>query len=332
MSDPQSQFRWREAEAEAEGGNVTVGGSRDAADFGFTEDEEEKEEEEEGLTGTPAIRGNLDAIAFDFRLGWVARGWAVDDFNPESPVEIEIVEGDTILGRGVAAQFRQDLEEAGIGTRCGGFRHGAFGGDAEREQHVVTVRRADSNVVIVPPSPVRITRFIGFLDGVESAVVVGWVCDAARSGTPVAVEMIVDDMVIGHAIADQFRADLSELGLGNASYGFEWLLPARFADGQPHRFVARVANTDVYLDSTITDFLILPDRLTPEARSLFDKRDATKEHLSVIEQALKTEARRRRSTEILTMTDLLLDSLDPPPVFQIEPVPVPASSTEIQPD
>src|SRR6266571_7378605 len=109
MSDPRSNFRWEEvvsdaaaaadSEAGAESDGVTVSGGLDAVGFGFALGDERA-----APAGTAAIRGHLDAIAFDTRLGWVARGWAVDDLHPQSPVEVEIVEREVVLGRGIAAQ------------------------------------------------------------------------------------------------------------------------------------------------------------------------------------------------------------------------------------
>jgi hypothetical protein len=296
--------------------SASVSGGVDPSSFGFIQTARAA-----GPAEDASLRGSLDAVGFDFRLGWVARGWAIDDGDPDSPLDVEIVEGTTVLGRGSAAQFREDLKEAGIGSGAAAFAIELPWTVADREPLVLSLRCADSGAVIVPPAAFRIASFVGHLDRVDSVVVVGWACDAARIGAPISVEIMVDGEVAGHAVADQFRRDLAEIGLGNACYGFEWLLPSRIADGQPHQLRARIANTEFYLDGAIADLLLSPDRFAPELRRLLVQREVTRQQLSVIEQELMAEARRPRTPETLTITDLLLDRLDPPPVFYLAPSP-----------
>jgi hypothetical protein len=49
------------------------------------------------------------------------RGWAWDKNHPDSPVTVELYDGNILLGSVVADQFRQDLVKAGIGNGKHGF-------------------------------------------------------------------------------------------------------------------------------------------------------------------------------------------------------------------
>ena len=267
--------------------------------------------------GRASVSGSLDEVAFDFRLGWVARGWAVAYDDPDTPIEVEILDGEVVLGRGLAGEFREDLQAAGIGSGAVAFAIELPPEMLDKPQHLLTLRLAGSDHVIVPPTPIAVKRFVGTLDGVEGRVVLGWAYDAARLGVPVALEMLVDGEFAGHAIADQYRRDLAELGFANAYFGFEWVLPPRFADGQPHRIGVRVANAEIELEGTLEDVLLLPRDLTPETRRLLDQYQDARQRLSATVQGLRTEARRTGAPKAPNLTDMLLDSLDLPPVFEV---------------
>lgn len=274
--------------------------------------------EPSGAAGRRAsVSGSLDEVAFDVRLGWVARGWAVAYDDPETPVAVEILEGEAVLGRGLAAEFREDLQLAGIGSGAVAFAIELPPELLDDEEHLLSLRLAGSDYVIVPPTPIEVKRFVGNLDGIEGRVVLGWAYDAARNGVPVALEMIVDDEFAEHVIADQYRRDLAELGWANAYFGFEWLLPARYIDGQPHTISARIANTEAELDGALEDVLLLPRNVTLEMRRLIDLHHDARQRLQSAGQALRAEARRPSEPKVPNLTDLLLDSLDPPPLFEV---------------
>lgn len=273
--------------------------------------------DESGAAGRTSVSGSLDEVAFDFRLGWVARGWAVAYDDPDTPVEVEILDGEVVLGRGLAAEFREDLQAVGIGSGAVAFAIELPPEVLDKPDQVLALRLAGSDHLIVPPTPIAVKRFVGTLDGVEGRVVLGWAYDAARLGVPVVLEMLVDDEFAGHAIADQYRRDLAELGFANAYFGFEWVLPPRFADGQPHRIRARVAVAETELDGALDEVLLLPRDLTAETRRLLDLYQDARQRLSAAAQGLRAEARRAGQPTVPNLTDLLLDSLDPPPMFEV---------------
>ncbi len=96
--------------------------------------------------------GNLDRVSFDEISGWV---WDAD--HPEQSVDIEILDGDVVVLKVSADQFRPDLADAGMGTGHHGFAIRNLGGILPLSRHRVRVRRA-SDGRDLPRSPVTITR------------------------------------------------------------------------------------------------------------------------------------------------------------------------------
>jgi GT2 family glycosyltransferase/glycosyltransferase involved in cell wall biosynthesis len=101
---------------------------------------------------TPAPIGNLDRVSFEEIAGWV---W--DEATPETPVDIEILDGDTVVLRLPADRYRSDLVNAGPRHGNHGFVVHGLGGVFSLSRHLVRVRRA-SDGQDLPGSPTWITR------------------------------------------------------------------------------------------------------------------------------------------------------------------------------
>ncbi len=79
-------------------------------------------------------------------------------------------------------------------------------------------------------APAAIGRLHGHLDGTGDGpgggTLRGWAQDSDRPEVPVCLEILADGAVLGHAVANLFRADLAEAGLGSGRHGFAFALPA----------------------------------------------------------------------------------------------------------
>ena len=65
---------------------------------------------------------------------------------------------------------------------------------------------------------------VGFVDHTTPQTVTGWAWRPQTSDTPLAIEAVLDDVVIGNAIADQFLGHLFDSGRGSGRFGFEMRL------------------------------------------------------------------------------------------------------------
>lgn len=80
----------------------------------------------------------------------------------------------------------------------------------------------------------------GYIDFVEERAVRGWCC-ANSGGQPVTVALYVDGRQVSTALADEFRADLREAGIGDGRYGFTLRMPKISAAADPELEVKVVA-------------------------------------------------------------------------------------------
>lgn len=65
----------------------------------------------------PVYRGHFDAIVDGY-----AEGWAFDPTAPDSRLSVDIMDGNVVVGRGIADQFREDLRDLQIGDGRYKFR------------------------------------------------------------------------------------------------------------------------------------------------------------------------------------------------------------------
>lgn len=101
--------------------------------------------------------------------------------------------------------------------------------EPERPEYLAAVRR----------------HYVGLLEGVSYGRLYGW-CWLPQVPDPVTVEVLVDDRVAGTVVADVFRQDLLDAGIGAGRHGFFVALETLGA--RPDSVIrARVARHDVEL-------------------------------------------------------------------------------------
>jgi hypothetical protein len=89
----------------------------------------------------------------------------------------------------------------------------------------------------------------GKLEGASAGVLRGWAWDTAAPELRLNLQILIDGTVVGHVVADRLRKDLEHAGIGSGAHGFEYLLSAKFRDGDTHRISLRLA--DDLNDTTI---------------------------------------------------------------------------------
>jgi hypothetical protein len=66
----------------------------------------------------------------------------------------------------------------------------------------------------------------GFVDQVGEGVCTGWAQDLANPEVPVCLDVFVDGIRVARVLANHYRADLRDAGMGSGCHGFRALLPA----------------------------------------------------------------------------------------------------------
>jgi hypothetical protein len=79
-------------------------------------------------------------------------GWAWDGSRPETPIQVEIYDGKTLLSTITASEFREDLRTAGKGDGKHAFNYALAATLRDGESHTISVRFAGSTIEL-PGSP-----------------------------------------------------------------------------------------------------------------------------------------------------------------------------------
>ncbi|HTW72729.1 MAG TPA: Hint domain-containing protein, partial [Acetobacteraceae bacterium] len=180
------------------------------------------------------LRGFLDHVG----RGWIA-GWARDEATPDDPVRLRILDNDVVIGELVAQSHRADLERLGVGDGRYGFALSIEGGLSPLMHHVIRVQRAadarelpNSPWVVPVAAPLILTvpatsgnPLRGALDTATRQRISGWVQNPTAPETPVAVQIADNGMTIARLLANRFRPDLAEAGVGNGRHSFDVIIP-----------------------------------------------------------------------------------------------------------
>src|SRR4051812_15795047 len=79
-------------------------------------------------------------------------GWAWDASRPETPIQVEIYDGKTLLATVTASGFREDLKNAGKGDGKHAFNYALAATLRDGQTHAISVRYAGSPLEL-PGSP-----------------------------------------------------------------------------------------------------------------------------------------------------------------------------------
>ena len=173
------------------------------------------------------IPGPLEGY-FDGLDGHTFSGWAFDPAHPDTPVVLELLDGDGLMARLIANRFRADLEAAGIGDGRHGFELKLARALSPAARHELRIRRvadgrelAGSPLVIDPRDRralVTQTRHaidqavtgadgIGALDGLLDTLLSG--IDTVRRLRATQQPMIGDDRLLVPATPHRARAKVA---------------------------------------------------------------------------------------------------------------------------
>jgi hypothetical protein len=77
--------------------------------------------------------------------------------------------------------------------------------------------------------------------------VAGWIWDKNQPEGFVSVDIYDGDTLLASVPANQFRQDLLDAGEGDGKHAFDYTVPERLRDGQPHSIEVKVAGTELSL-------------------------------------------------------------------------------------
>ena len=157
-------------------------------------------------------------------------GWVQDPSRPDAAVRLQIINNGVKIGRVVADNHRPDLEQAGIGNGCHAFSFEFPAGAISSEFHFIRILQEQDGAE-VPGSPltlkasqtfeVVIQALTGAVDVVSQNMISGWARDELRPDTVVPLVISINDRVIGSVLANLYREDLSDAGMGSGHHAFE---------------------------------------------------------------------------------------------------------------
>jgi glycosyltransferase involved in cell wall biosynthesis len=212
----------------------------------------------------PAIRGTIDGA--DTR--GVVRGWCWWPQEPGTRRTVALLLNGAIVANIRCDQFRDDLRASDIGDGNHAFVVVVPEATAVfHEGDVVTLHdlATDTQVrnaraVVTEEAQIQsaqraLPTVAGHLDSVSAAGIVnGWCWHPPQPDRHVAVEIVVDDEMAGTAIANLYRSDLRQAGIGLGDHGLCFALPQQVMTS---RRSLRVALRDAESQAKIGDPFVL---------------------------------------------------------------------------
>jgi len=90
-------------------------------------------------------------------------------------------------------------------------------------------------------------RVEGHIDVVSSGSVEGWIADRDNPSARLEVEVVLRDAPLGRCVADVFRQDLKNAGIGDGHHGFKFTLPSVLPRSEVDHVDVRLAGSTLYL-------------------------------------------------------------------------------------
>lgn len=189
-----------------------------------------------GSPHTSTLSGRVFGGFHDYNNCDGSTGWAWDSSQPNTPITVYIFEGSSLLESVVANKYRADLP----GNRYHAFDWTLPAAMRDGVEHVITIRFSpDPSAVPIPGSPKSVMctpppNLQGYHDTASCAGLAGWAWDASQPNSPINVYFFEGTQSLGSMLADQYRQDLVNAGIGDGRHGFAWPIPGNLLDGQPH--------------------------------------------------------------------------------------------------
>jgi len=207
-----------------------------------------------GASLPPNYIGFLDHAACDS-----ISGWAADRNRLNTPINVQIYDGSTLIGVVTASNSRSDvgsfLGDNGVHgfaiTTPASLRNGAV--------HSLHVRFETSTTELSgSPASLNCTSFtasyVGYVDHIACDTIGGWVADRNRLSTPITVSIYGNGVLIATVQANASRPDVGAFLGDNGRHGFSIPTPSGFKGGKTTTVNVRfeVSATNLLSNSPVT--------------------------------------------------------------------------------
>ena len=180
-------------------------------------------------------------------------GWAWDRNNSATAVIVELLEGTMVLASATANVFREDLSNNAAGAGKYGFIIPIPSVLKNGIDHNLQIRIKGSNVLL-SGSPGKLhcsapPMYSGKFESATCKAISGWIWDENNPNLAMSLELVEGTKVIATVLAQDFRADIKNAGVGTGNYGFNLETPTTLLDGSSHSLKIRVKESGWILNS-----------------------------------------------------------------------------------
>lgn len=224
-------------------------------------------------TATNLSNGNYEGYFEGADCGNLG-GWVYDRNNPNAPVTVEMVANGQVTGSFTAANFRQDLQNAGKGNGQHGFNFAPPASIKNGQNQSISLRVQGSNYTLINgPKTIQcagegssggtgsnpeteapatgscaVANPRGNLDGADNYGIWGWAFDQNDLNKSVMVDIFVDGVKLGSLLANESRPDLigafnNNPAAQNHGFSAEWEIKPGSYNG-PGIVTARICGSN----------------------------------------------------------------------------------------
>jgi RHS repeat-associated protein len=175
-------------------------------------------------------------------------GWVWDAYEPNSPINVDIYDGSTLIATQLAGTFRQDLLTAGAGNGDHGFYLPTPVSLKTGTTHAISIRPSgtttqEGNTLSMScPAP----SYQGNFDSADCTQLVGWAWDANQPNAALNVDIYDGATLLATVEANTFRQDLLNASKGNGYHGFTFSSPSLYT-GSTHSLSVTYSGTTILL-------------------------------------------------------------------------------------
>ena len=145
------------------------------------------------------------------------RGWVYDHSDPGRELEVELLVDGWVAATASVNQHRPDLEKLGHSRVDLGFQLAVPQGVAVDVSRVGVRVTGQDELLPISPEAFGVE---GVLERASPELIEGWAWRIGRPKERVSLIVRLDDVTIGEGVADRFRSDLMDAGVGDGRCGF----------------------------------------------------------------------------------------------------------------